>query len=249
MGKRSKKDGVAGTSKKGASSSARDEAAAWEDDTFSEPDVAFRKRRNIRDGIIAAAILLAVIGAPVVGAAIEAQDQPITPVVGGDVPATSPPTTSELDDDKTQPGTTTPTKPTKPDDSAVVENPDSDTTSPDNPPNEPPDNTSDNPPNNPPNEPASQGTWHEPWDEQVLLRAAYDEQVLISAAWTEQVPHPAEYAPIIYDEDPETGELIPVGGGELINEAWVEDIFHPAVYDTVHHPAEYTTVHHEGYWG
>jgi hypothetical protein len=51
-----------------------------DDDAFSKVDGPLKRRRDLRDGIIALAVLIVIIAAPVVGAAVQPPEQPITPV-------------------------------------------------------------------------------------------------------------------------------------------------------------------------
>jgi hypothetical protein len=264
-----------------------------DDDALSRADEMFKKRRDLRDGLIALTVLIAIIAAPAVGAAVQAHEQSgnaatvegepaeitqvaekeeafvplvVNAVKTGDTALTgtgnpgfivrvlfvgqedpSEATVSKngtwtlvapsgvslkagdekvLDitqnDPKTsdsyRPGATTPTKPETKADPVVTEEPE--------------------PATETPEESAPEPVWHEPWSEQVLVRAA----------WTERIPHPAEYTTVHYDAvygpDPETGEWVELEPArdvpELVRDAWTEEIYHPA---------EYRTDYYDGYWG
>ncbi|MDR1185801.1 MAG: hypothetical protein LBK67_13565 [Coriobacteriales bacterium] len=80
-----------------------------------------------------------------------------------------------------RPGATAPSMPGTQDDTVVAENSEATTGASD--------------------DPHAGQVWHEGWNEQVLVQAAYSEQVQASAAWTEQVSHPAEYTTVYHDAE------------------------------------------------
>jgi hypothetical protein len=51
-----------------------------DDDAFSKVDGSLKRRRDLRDGIIALAALIAIVAAPAIGAAVQPSNQPATPV-------------------------------------------------------------------------------------------------------------------------------------------------------------------------
>jgi len=106
-------------------------------------------------------------------------------------------------------------------------------------------------------------TWHEPWDEQVL----------VSAAWTEEVYHPATYTTVHHPEVGHYGSRCNQCGMEITgfaeqhmheraplcwsysssyfvdSPAWDEQVVSSAAWtEYINHPAVYKTVHHYGYW-
>jgi hypothetical protein len=100
-----------------------------------------------------------------------------------------------------------------------------------------------------PTDPHAGKTWHAPWEEQVL----------VTAAWDEIIYHEAEgyYGAVAYDGTPipETlagngdalADWLDLHGGGYWTGKWIQT--KPAWNETIHHPAVYKTVHHEGYWG
>ena len=106
-------------------------------------------------------------------------------------------------------------------------------------------------------------TWHPPWDEQVL----------VTAAWTETINHPAVYTTVNHPEVAHWGNRCNTCGAEISgfaaqhleeslycesytnnykfidSPAWIEQVLvTPAWTETINHPAIYRTIHHEGYW-
>jgi len=107
-------------------------------------------------------------------------------------------------------------------------------------------------------------TWHGPWDEQVL----------VSAAWTEEVYHPATYTMVHHPETGHHGSRCNQCGMEITgfpeqhmheraplcwsytnmywfvdSTAWDEQLVASAAWtEYISHPAVYRTVHHDGYW-
>jgi hypothetical protein len=51
-----------------------------DDDAFSKADGPLKKRRDLRDGIIALMVLVVIVAAPAIGAAVQPPEQPVTPV-------------------------------------------------------------------------------------------------------------------------------------------------------------------------
>jgi len=111
-------------------------------------------------------------------------------------------------------------------------------------------------------DPNSGKTWHGPWDEQVL----------VSAAWTEEVYHPATYTTVHHPETGHHGSRCNTCGVEITgaapehlmntghasytnmywfidSPAWDEHVVSSAAWtEYINHPAVYRTVHHDGYW-
>ena len=111
-------------------------------------------------------------------------------------------------------------------------------------------------------DPNTDKTWHGPWDEQVL----------VSAAWTEEVYHPATYTTIHHPEIAHGGLVCNTCGIEVTgfavqhlrdskscsgyhtgviidSPAWDEQVVASAAWtEYISHPAVYRTVHHDGYW-
>ena len=107
-------------------------------------------------------------------------------------------------------------------------------------------------------------TWHGPWEEQVL----------ISAAWTEEVYHAATYTTVHHPEVGHHGSRCNQCGMEITgfasqhlldrmplcwsytnmywfidSPAWDEQVIASAAWmEYINHPAVYRTVHHDGYW-
>jgi len=107
-------------------------------------------------------------------------------------------------------------------------------------------------------------TWHVPWDEQVL----------VSAAWTEEVYHPATYTTVHHPKSGHHGSRCNQCGMEITGQihqhydarwpncwsytnmywfvdspAWDEQVVASAAWtEYISHPAVYRTVHHDGYW-
>jgi len=106
-------------------------------------------------------------------------------------------------------------------------------------------------------------TWHGPWDEQVL----------VSAAWTEEVYHAATYTTVHHSEVGHHGSRCNQCGMDITGFAsqhmheraplcwsysssyfvdspeWDEQVVASAAWtEYINHPAVYRTVHHDGYW-
>ena len=106
-------------------------------------------------------------------------------------------------------------------------------------------------------------TWHGPWDEQVL----------VSAAWTEEIYHPVTYTTVHHPETGHSGTrcntcYMEISGFAMQHlrdnpacigyttgfyfvdsPAWDEQVVASAAWtEYISHPAVYRTVHHDGYW-
>ena len=126
------------------------------------------------------------------------------------------------------------------------------------PPIVPPDQTTE------PADPHAGQTWHEPWDEQVM----------VSGAWTEYIEHPAVYQTVHHNAVGHYGDRCNQCGREITgyapqhlednvpncwsytnyywfvdSPAWDEQVLVSGAWtESIYHPATYKTIHHEGYW-
>jgi len=113
-----------------------------------------------------------------------------------------------------------------------------------------------------PKDPTDKRVWHEPWDEQVL----------VSAAWTEEIYHPAVYTTVHHPEQGHVGSICNTCGIEVTgygnqhlldtghssftsyhwfvdSPEWDEQVLTSAAWtEYISHPAVYRTVHHDGWW-